>query len=611
MNGNRLFFKLFVGNLLIVAVIVTAGGIVSYRSLVATFLHETELYQDHMAVMARECIERLWPMPEAEIDRLCKRLPEELAEQVRAGERRAPEHSLPIRVTAVAADGRVLGDSDGVPSQMANHKTQDRPEVVAALGGRPGRDARQSETLHVQYRYVALPIRKDGRTVGAVRVAIPAVAVVQNEAVIRDVLLGTSGMVFGAFALVALLVYWAWYRPLRQIAQAAGQIASGDLEHPVPIAGSGELSQLAAALNEMRNNITDKIATITAQRCHLEAVLASLRDAVIALDAKGNVLLANQAAADLLFLPGVEAEGFPLQAVVHSADIVQAYNESVKTGVPVARQLEAAVRGAPRALDVLVTPLPPGGGKGPARLVVVRDVTDLVRLAAVKGEFVANASHELRTPLASLRAAAESLAEVGPGDAEDLGRIAKVIDRQIARLEDLTRDLLDLHGVESGKREPAPEPVTIVSLAEWVRTEFAEKARAKGLTLEVAAAAPDDAFTADRRLVELILHNLVENAIKFTPAGGRVVCDIERRQDATRLRVGDTGCGIRKEDQARVFERFFQADASRSRNAETRGTGLGLAIVKHACERLGGTVSLESDPGKGTTVDVIIPDPKN
>ena len=608
MRSPNLFLKLFVGNLVIVGLIVAGAGYLSYRSLVATFLHETELYQDHMAVMASECMERLWPMPEAEMDRLCKRLPEELTAQVESGSRPAPEHSLPTRVTVIAADGRVLGDSHGDPASMANHKTDDRPEVLAALGGRPGRDARQSETLKVAYRYVALPIRRDGRTVGAVRVAIPAVAVVQNEVVIRDILLGTAGAVFGAFALVGLLVNWAWYRPLKQIAEAADQIAAGDLEHPLPISGSGELSQLAMALDEMRNSITDKIGTITAQRGNLEAVLASFRDAVIAIDTEGKVAFANQAAANLLLPPGVEVEGFPLPSVVHAAGILDAYNESAGTGRTATRQLEVKAKGGPRTLDVLVSPLASGPGPGLARLVVVRDVTEVARAAAMKAEFVANASHELRTPLASLRVAADSLGDVDPADREDLAHVAAVIDRQVGRLENLTRDLLDLHGVETGKRELSLAQVALASLADWLKAEFAGEARDKGLALDVIPPSPDGVLTSDRQLVELILHNLVANAIKFTPTGGRVVCAIERQDGCVRLRVSDTGCGIRAEDQPHVFERFYQADSARTGGAETRGTGLGLAIVKHACERLGASVSLESHLGRGTTVTVVLPD---
>jgi two-component system phosphate regulon sensor histidine kinase PhoR len=605
MNGNRLFFKLFLGNLLIVGIIVAVAGFVSYRSLVAMFLHETQSYQDHMVVMARECIERLWPLPEQEVDRLCKRFPEELAAQVEAGDRPVPEHGLPIRVTVIAADGRVLGDSLADPARMANHKTEDRPEVLAALAGKPGRHLRQSETLRVEYRYVALPIRKDGRTVAAVRVAIPAVAVVQNEAVIRDVLLGTSLAVLGAFALIGLLLNWTWYRPLKQIAQSADQIAAGDLEHAVPISGSGELSQLAVALNEMRNSITEKIATITAQRENLQAILANFRDAVIAVDAEGNVSLANRAAEGLL-PEGIEVEGLHLQSVVRSAGIIDAYNESVKSGKPVAVQLEMSVRETPRIFDVLVSPLALVAGKEIARLVVARDVTDLVRTAAVKAEFVANASHELRTPLASLRAAAETLNDVDPADREDLAGVAQVIDRQIRRLEDLTHDLLILHSVENAKRAASAEAISSASLAEWLRAEYAEQACKKGLALELTA--PKDAFASDRLLVELVLQNLMDNAVKFTPAGGRVVCSIQRQGQAMRIAVSDTGPGIRREDQPRVFERFFQADASRQRADGSSSTGLGLAIVKHACERLGGSVSLESELGKGTTVTVVVPD---
>jgi two-component system phosphate regulon sensor histidine kinase PhoR len=605
MNDNRLFYRLFVGNLLIVGIIVAGAGYVSYRSLVATFLHETEVYQDHMAVMARECIERLWPLPGQEVDRLCKRLPEDLAAQVSAGDRPAPEHSLPIRVTVIAPDGRVLGDSLADPARMVNHKTDDRPEVLAALAGRPGRHSRQSETLNAEYRYVALPINKDGRTVGALRVAIPAIAVVQNEAVIRDVLLGTALAVVGGFALIGLLVNWVWYRPLKQIAESASQIAAGDLEHPVPISGGGELSQLSVALNDMRKSITDKIAMITAQREDLETVLASMRDAVIAMDADGKVVLANRAAKELLAPQGIEIEGLHLQILIRAAGIVDSYNESVSNGRPVAKQIETDLGGRSRHLDVLVTPMT-SAEKGLARLVVVRDVTDLVRTAAMKAEFVANASHELRTPLASLRAAAETLTDVDPADREDLAGVAQVIDRQIRRLEDLTHDLLILHSVENAKRAASFETVSTASLAEWLRAEFGERASKKGLALELTA--PEDAFAADRLLVELILQNLMDNAVKFTPAGGRVACSIQRQGQAMRIAVSDTGPGIRREDQPRVFERFFQADASRQRADGSSSTGLGLAIVKHACERLGGSVSLESELGKGTTVTVVVPD---
>jgi len=607
MNRDTLFYKLFMGNLVIVALVVAVAGAVSYVSLKAVLLHEIESYEDHMAVMARECIERHWPMPDAQVDRLCKRLVEEPAIEDASGRRQPPWGGLPIRMTVIAADGRVLGDSHGDPARMENHKTADRPEVLAALAGRPGSQSHRSGTLGAEYRYVALPLRHDGQTAGAIRVAVPVVAIVQNQAVIRNVLAAAALAILAAFALIALLVNWTWYRPLRRIAEAADQVASGDLARRVPVSGSGELARLALALNEMRDGLADKIATITAQRENLATVFASLRDAVIALDADGQVLLANDAAKQLLAPEGQPLSGRHLQTLVRAVGIIDAYHESVSTGGPVTRQVDAGVKGLPRHLDVLVAPMA-AAERGAARLVVVRDVTDLVRAAAMKAEFVANASHELRTPMASLRAAADSLADVGPADREDLARLTEVIDRQVWRLEALTQDLLELHRVESAKGPPSLELVAPASLVEWLRAQFGGRADAKGVALALAAPAPDDAFLCDRHLLELILQNLVDNAVKFTPSGGRVTCSIERDGRATRLRVSDTGCGIRREDQPRVFERFFQADASRSGDPRTRGTGLGLAIVKHACERLGGTVSLQSEPGHGTTVTVVIPD---
>jgi two-component system phosphate regulon sensor histidine kinase PhoR len=273
----------------------------------------------------------------------------------------------------------------------------------------------------------------------------------------------------------------------------------------------------------------------------------------------------------------------------------------------VARQVEAEAKGLPRHLDVLAAPMAPAEN-GPVWLVVVRDITDLARAAAMKAEFVANASHELRTPLTALRAAADSLSGIDPTDQDDIGRLADIIDRQVGRLEALTQDLLLLHSVENGKRPLRLEAFSAASLLAWIGTEFADRAKRKGVVLEQGAPAPDFAFTSDRVLLELILQNLVDNAIKFTPAGGRVACAVRHEGESVRLSVSDTGCGIPREHQARVFERFHQADASRNRAAGRTGTGLGLAIVKHACERLGGAVSLMSELGKGTTVTVLVPD---
>ena len=603
MNRNSLFLKLFLANLLIVGLVLTVAGVLSYQFLNAEYLREVSAYQDQLAGVAQQYVERAWPQGPAEMDRLCKQFP-----TPQAAEGPGEPERLPVRLTIVAADGRVLGDSRGNPAEMENHSG--RPEVREALAGRTGTSAHRSETFDAPYRYVALPIYQAGEAapVGAVRVAMPQVAIAETQAVLRHALIWTVVAVLAVFAPLALLVNWIWYRPLKRLARAARGLASGDLEGRVRIRGSTELAQLAQALNEMRERLAQHIKIITAQRQGLEQVIATLGEGLIAIGVGDRVVMANQAALDLL-APGESAPtGRHLQTLVRAPAIIDIYHEALRDGRAIRRQIEFDVRGASRSLDVQVAPVGGGAGEGLVGLIVVRDVTDLVRAAAMKSEFVANASHELRTPLATLRAAVDSLTGADLADPESTAKLIAILDRHVRRLEGLPLDLLDLHQVETAKHELALQPIPVASLLESARTQFAARAAEKGILLELAAAHPEDVFASDRPLIELMLRNLVDNAIKFTPGGGRVACRLDRDGARVRLVVSDTGVGISREDQGRVFERFFQADDARSGDPGSRGTGLGLAIVKHACERLGATVSLESELGKGTTVTVVVPD---
>jgi len=215
-----------------------------------------------------------------------------------------------------------------------------------------------------------------------------------------------------------------------------------------------------------------------------------------------------------------------------------------------------------------------------------------------------------RTPAAgdlSQRAAVDSLAGIEPGEADELARIAQILDRHTTRLEEMTNDLLSLHVVESADQRLRRETIALGSLADWVRENFSRRAAEQGVSLSVECGDPAAELCSDITLIELILQNLLDNAVKFTPAGGEVSCRFEADGEGVSIVVRDTGGGIDPEIQDRVFERFFQADASRSSAAKVHGTGLGLAIVKHATDRLNATVELTSRPGEGTTVTVALP----
>jgi two-component system phosphate regulon sensor histidine kinase PhoR len=236
----------------------------------------------------------------------------------------------------------------------------------------------------------------------------------------------------------------------------------------------------------------------------------------------------------------------------------------------------------------------------------------------MKTDFVANASHELRTPIAAIKIAFETLREVYAEDPQQTDRCVQIIAGHMGRLEDLLRDLLDLSRVESTETKPYYRETRSGDVFALVRSSLGPMARQKGVELRTGDVRPVT-FQTDERLLNLVLKNLVENSIKFTPPGGSVTVSIEPegldgdgaaaagpRQVV--VRVTDTGIGIPPEHLDRVFERFYQVNASRTSSAG-RGTGLGLAIVKHAAAAMGGTVQLESEVGKGTTVTCVLPRP--
>jgi two-component system, OmpR family, phosphate regulon sensor histidine kinase PhoR len=223
LSRNTLLFRLMAGNLLVVVIIFGVAGIVSYRSLNAQYLREVEAYQHQLTSIAKQYVEHVWPTSDAEMDRLCKsfgaepRLPAGEASDAGAAQ------GLPIRLTVIASDGHVMGDSEFDPAVMKTHKTSSRPEVLRALDGGEGQDTRPSETLEKPYRYVAEPIVYQGATVGAVRVAMPVQAISQARAVMRDTIVWTSVMSIIAFVIVGLLVNWVWHGLMRQAAAAGAQ----------------------------------------------------------------------------------------------------------------------------------------------------------------------------------------------------------------------------------------------------------------------------------------------------------------------------------------------------------------------------------------------------
>lgn len=591
MKQHSFFWKLFVGNLLLMGIILSVGGLLSYGHLNANYLRQSRDNQYRMVRISVLHFQRSWPQAAGDIDTECKQLFTDSS----------------MRMTVIATDGRVLGDSQADPLTMENHKTDDRPEILDALRGESGNNIRSSETLGMEFRYFAKPVRKDGKVVGVVRVAMPVRAIAEGRAVIRNTLLWAAMAALSVAVIIAAMLSWIWHAPLKQITQAAREIAAGDLSAKANVRGSDELAQLAEALNEMRKSLATQIDTIISQREHLSAVVHNLREGVIALDKRGRMVLVNKSAAELLAIDEHEAVGQHLQAVVRIPDILDVYERAVETHDRLARQIEITTTCGQRTVDLHAANVTTTTTDSIAVLLVLSDITEITRAAAMRTQFVANASHELRTPLATLRAAVDSLVSAEDDDSESTRKILPILDRHVGRLEAMTKDLLNLHRIETARQRVNVDKIELASLVARASDYFTQVADDKKVELKINADQPSAVFESDRTLIQMILQNLIDNAIKFTPAGGKVDCFLKIEAHQLHLCVSDTGSGIPADMQERVFERFFQAEPSRSGDTKIRGTGLGLAIVKHATERLGGQLSLESTPNQGTTVTINLP----
>lgn len=504
-----------------------------------------------------------------------------------------------MRLTVVALDGTVLADSDQAPEgvgRMENHR--DRPEIAAALARGEGTAVRHSATIGADFVYAArLVAASDGRQ-WIVRLSQPIAALAELKRHFVGVVLLAALAAMGAMGAISWWLHRTLFRPLTDLIAAAQELGDGDFAARFEIPGETELATLGAALSRIARRAREQIAALAAERDHLHTIVDSLADGVMVTDRDGRADTANPIFRELLGHPAPVA-GLTLREVSRHPALSDLVERVRQEGGRHEAQVELS---GPRRriVDLRATALADGGGT----VVVARDVTDVEQLHRTRRDFVANVSHELKTPLAAIRGSAETL-EDGALDDPAAARsfLARILD-QCARLESLVSDLLMLSRLETAERTRALERVDLAELVHEVAERFADAAAARGVTLAVAVEG-DGVVSGEADALERMLANLADNAVKHGRPGGHVTLEVEGRAGEVALRVRDDGPGIPGELLPRVFERFFRIDGGRDRTAG--GSGLGLAIVKHTALAHGGTVDVESTPGRGSTFHVRLP----
>jgi two-component system phosphate regulon sensor histidine kinase PhoR len=347
----------------------------------------------------------------------------------------------------------------------------------------------------------------------------------------------------------------------------------------------------------MADRVQAQMEEASQERGRLAAALNSSIDAVAALDSNGRILFANLGFEQTFNTPSETVIGEPMVWVLADEQVLDAIRDSRDRGL---RQINIVERPGRRFLQVVTTPI--AGGGDWSVLLVCHDLTDVKRTELVRRDFVANVSHELRTPLAAIKSVVETLEDGALEEPEVAREFLSRADVELDRLVLLVEELLELSRIESGEQPVVQEETDVALLLADVVRRLASQAERAEVTLRLAESDAGICYLDATRLERAVL-NLIQNAIKFTPAGGIVTISSERREEILEIKVSDTGIGIGSEELPRIFERFYKADHSRA----SVGSGLGLALVKHAVEAQGGSVSVESTPGVGSTFTVTVP----
>lgn len=478
------------------------------------------------------------------------------------------------RVTIIAADGTVLGESDKDPAQMENHAN--RPELIQAKGTGQGTSIRYSRTLATNMLYAAVPVKAGGEIVGFARLALPLQQVQTNVGELQRAIVTAAVVAAIAAIILAVLLAGRITRSVRRLTQVAGRLATGDLDARSYLSTADDLGDLSKSFNYMA-------------------------DGVVITDDLGRVTLINPAASRLLHANDKQPIGRSFAELAWHHELIELWQRACEGHEEDEAVIELGLQDT--FLRMIVSPLETSGQQ--ACLVILQDLTRIRRLETVRRDFLSNISHELRTPLAALKALVETLHDSALDDPPAARRFLEQADGEVDALTQMVEELVELTRIESGKVPLLLQETKIqdVILPPVERLRSQRKRHHLKLILDL----PDDLppVLSDASRTQRVVGNLLHNAIKFTPDGGAITIGARVQSDGLYviISVRDTGTGIPAAELPRIFERFYKADRARS----SGGTGLGLAISRHLVQAQGGQIWAKSKAGKGSTFFFSLP----
>lgn len=499
------------------------------------------------------------------------------------------------RVTLIDAVGNVIADSERTAAGMENHLN--RPEIQEARVKGKGSAVRFSSTVGIDMLYVAVPIKEGGY----VRLARPLYEVKQSIDSIYRSFFTALFLVVPLSLLAAFVFSYRLTAPIKAMEVFTEKLRRGDVSGSLLVRTTDEVKQLADNINYLVVELQERIRVANEEKGKLIAAFASMTEGVLILDGEGKIEIFNRALREMFSPRYGDVQGKTLIEAFRNLELQNAFDRFKKAGGPVTEEVTMGTLD-PVILDVSISSIP---GEEKA-MIVFHDVTRLKKLEKMRVDFVANVTHEIRTPLTAIIGFIETLQEGAIEQEETAKKFLEIISRHARRLNRLVEDLLTLSNIELGEMKFFFESVSLSGVVENVLPVVAARAEEKKITIvkEIPEGLPP--VRADRdRLVQILL-NILDNAVKFTPASGKITLSAAvEGDDYVLIRVEDTGIGVPVDEIPRLGERFYRVDKTRSR--EMGGTGLGLSIVKHLMAAHGGRMEIESHLGKGTIVSLLFP----